>query len=296
MSAHRDLDRLIQSFLAEGPMELPDASYDEVRDRMEQKRQRAFIGPWRTPTVNRYLQIGLAAVAVLLIAAVVGCNLLPGSPTPGAETRATPEPSVAEPSPSDAAGLPVGSSHVLWNRAGDVQISVTIPKAGWYGDVGSSFIIKDDNADPPDGAGVVVFVGDLYVYGDPCHWTSSTPDAPATSVDEVIAALAAQASRDASAPADITVDGYAGRSITLHVPDDAVFNECDGDTFGSWAGGGDPVSAGPSRSHQGPGQIDEVWILDVNGVVTVLDWAYYEGTPAEVVTELRAIVESATFE
>ena len=259
-----------------------------------QQPQRAFIGPWRTAIVNRHLQIGPAAAAVLLIGAVVGCNLPPGSPSPSAEPSATPEPSVAEPSPSDAAGLPVGSSHVLWNRAGDVQISVTIPNAGWSGE--GSFLVKDDTAEPPDGAGIVVFVGDLYVYGDPCHWASTTPDAPATTVDEVIAALAAQASRDASAPADITVDGYAGKSITLHLPDDAVFNECDGDTFGSWAGGGDPVSAGPSRSHQGPGQIDEVWILDVNGVVTVLDWAYYEGTPADVVTELRALVESATFE
>lgn len=244
--------------------------------------------------MNRYLQIRLAGAAVLLIAAVVGCNALPGSPTPDAESSATPEPSVAEPSPSEAAGLLVGSSHVLWNRAEDPQISVTIPTVGWSGE--GSYLVKNDTAEPPDGAGIVVFVGDLYVYGDPCHWASTTPDAPTTTVDEVIAALAAQTSRDASAPADITVNGYAGKSITLHVPDDAVFSECDGDTFGSWAGGGDPVSGGPSRSHQGPGQIDEVWILDVNGVVTVLDWAYYEGTPAEVVAELRALVESATFE
>lgn len=90
MSERRDLERLLQSFLAEGPLELPDPSYDEVRDRMEHKRQRAFIGPWRTPDVNRYLKLGLAAAAVVLIA-VVGYNLLPGLGVGG--PSATPSPS-----------------------------------------------------------------------------------------------------------------------------------------------------------------------------------------------------------
>jgi hypothetical protein len=85
------------------------------------------------------------------------------------------------------------------------------------------------------------------------------------------------------------------------VPDDAVFTDCDRDSMG-WArsapgrsGSTAPPVLDPYRYNQGPGQIDEVWILDVDGVVTVLDWAYYAGTPAEDVAELRAIVESATF-
>ncbi len=81
---------------------------------------------------------------------------------------------------------------------------------------------------------IVFDEGDLYVYGDPCQWSSTTPDPPATTVDELVAALSAQASRDASEPVDITVDGYAGKSITLHVPDDAVFSDCDEGYFGSW--------------------------------------------------------------
>ena len=116
-----------------------------------------------------------------------------------------------------------------------------------------------------------------------------------------MAALTAQASRDASAPMDITVDGYTGKSITLHVPDDAAtreeaFSECDEQTFASWAGGGDSPSAGPSRYHQGPGQIDELWILDVNGELIVMDAMYGAETPAEQLAELHAILESMTFE
>ena len=116
---------------------------------------------------------------------------------------------------------------------------------------------------------------------------------PATTVDELVAALGNQASRDASAPVDITVGGYAGKSITLHVPDDAVFSRCDQGYFGSWGVASEPT---PARYHQGPGQIDELWILDVNGVLTVIDTAYYAGTPVEHVEEMRSIVGSATFE
>ena len=116
----------------------------------------------------------------------------------------------------------------------------------------------------------------------------------AARVDEVVAALTAQKSRDASAPVDITVDGYSGKSITLHVPDDAVFDRCDGGKFGSWQTAA-VASDGPERYHQGPGQIDELLILDVSGKLMVFDAAYYKGTPAGTVAEMHAILDSMTF-
>ena len=311
MSAHRDLDRMIQSFLAEGPMELPDPSYDEVRDRMEQKRQQAFIGPWRTPDVNRYLKIGLAAAAVVVIA-VVGFQFLGNSNTgsPGAtETpRQTATPAAStEPSASADGSLPVGSSHVLWDRTQGgatpelgIKIVVTIPAAGWFGDAGEGVLKKNDNADAPDGAGLTVFartnnllvgLGDVYVYGDPCHWASTKPDTPVTTVDEAIAALSGQPSRDASTQLDVTYDGYAGKRITLHAPDNANFSDCDEGEFRTLVEGDDSA-----RSHEDPGQFDLFTVLDVNGELVIFDVAYYEGaegTPESVLDEMAAIVMSA---
>jgi hypothetical protein len=134
----------------------------------------------------------------------------------------------------------------------------------------------------------------MYVFGDPCDWEPTRPDTPATTVDEMVTQLAAQASRDASEPIDIMLDGYAGKAITLHVPDDANFAECDQGYFGSWSFGTTDLS--PHRYHQSPGQIDEVWILDVDGVIVVIDWSYYAETPQAVIDEERAIVENMTLE
>jgi hypothetical protein len=249
--------------------------------------------------MNTTLKFGLAAV-VVAVAALIGLNYL-AAPNLGGPGLTEPTPTLTpEPTPTTTPeGLLPEGTHVLSDGEAleglpTLPITVTIPAPDWYGEPGGGILIKNDNSAAPDGAGMIVFFGELYVYGDPCEWATTRPDAPATTVDELVTALASQASRDASDPADITVDGYAGKSITLHVPEDAVFSECDSGTFGSWGvPGSDPA---PYRYHQDPGQIDEIWIVDVNGELAIIDWAHYEGTPQVVLDELRAIVDSITFE
>jgi hypothetical protein len=154
--------------------------------------------------------------------------------------------------------------------------------------------------------GMFALSGDLWIYGDPCAWSTTTPGTPATTVDEMIAALGSQASRDASAPADITIGEYAGQSIILHVPadiavvrrheDNNLFPDCDDETFATLTTGveGVPLPE-PERFHQDAGQIDEFWVVDVNGVAVLFDLFYWPQTPQAVVDELRAMVQSATF-
>lgn len=255
------------------------------------------------------MKYGLGAAAVVLVA-VIGFNLLPGSPGPGGEPSASPEPSVAEPSaePSNPAdgSLPVGSPFAwLDDSGGAVPITVTIPAAGWYGDPGFFGLQKNGDSDPPESIAVLAFNNRQAwsVPGDACNWESTLPDTPSATVDELVAALSAQASRDASAPVDITLDGHAGKSITLHVPSDIAygadgFTDCDYLEFCQFVdpeAGGAPVDT-CARTAQAPGQIDELWIVEVNDALVIIDAAYYEGTPDELVEEQRAIVESITFE
>jgi hypothetical protein len=104
MTASRDPDRLIHGFLLEGEEQLNDRVYDAVRADIEQQRQRTSIGPWRTPTMNRFLAIGAAAVAVLVVV-VIGSQVLRSPAYHGGGGTATPTPQPAPTSsPTSAAG------------------------------------------------------------------------------------------------------------------------------------------------------------------------------------------------
>ncbi|HJP71762.1 MAG TPA: hypothetical protein VJ975_08595 [Candidatus Limnocylindria bacterium] len=90
MTTYTDPDRLIRAFIREGDVELHDQVYDAVRAAIEQKRQRVVFGPWRTPSMNKFVTIGLGAAAVVFIA-VVGIQLFgSGGSGLGADTSTAP--------------------------------------------------------------------------------------------------------------------------------------------------------------------------------------------------------------
>jgi hypothetical protein len=98
MTASRDPERLLRAFLREGDDELHDRVYDAVRDAIEHQRQRAFIGPWRISSMNRFLAIGAAAIAVLVLVVIVS-QLVASPPNVGGGDDATPTPQPASPTP-----------------------------------------------------------------------------------------------------------------------------------------------------------------------------------------------------
>ena len=67
MTTSRDPDRLIHAFVREGAEQLDDQIYDAVRAEIDRKRQRVVIGPWRVPTMSKFLTIGLGAAAVIAV-------------------------------------------------------------------------------------------------------------------------------------------------------------------------------------------------------------------------------------
>jgi hypothetical protein len=220
MTAHQDLDRQLSDFLREGPTELPVQSFDAVRDRTEQTRQRVIIGPWRLPEMNKIVTIGLGAAAVVVLV-LVGAQLF-GSPTGRIGSQTTPTP---EPSASVAGDLPEGPHLLSEGTDSSVPITVTIAAPLWYGEPNGGGLCWGDPADtcagPPDGAGMIAFEGRKYdVYGDACHRPGPVPDTTVTTVDELVNAVAKQVHREESAPEDITVDGYAGTKIVLRMGDE----------------------------------------------------------------------------
>lgn len=316
MSADRQTTRIVRSWLDEGTTQLPDRVLDAVLDQLPATPQRR--GAWWTvpklSSLNAMMKFGLAAAAVTMVV-LIGITSLGGMLNvggPGVEPTPMPEASIAEPSatpkpPSTPeASLPQGAFVLSDGESddgpGDVPITVTIPAPGWYGRPGNGILgnVREEEDFGPEDAWIIgPFVGGIYVPADPCQWFKTMPDSPATTVDEVVAGIQAQASRDVSEPTDITVDGHPGKSINLHVPDDVSFRECDRNPLSSDAdfctlSVDDPEVC--HRYHQFPGQIDELQIVDVNGEVAVIDATWSEATPASALAELRAILDSMTFE
>jgi hypothetical protein len=314
MTAPRDPDRLIHAFLDEGLEELPDPVYDSVRARIEQTRQRAVIGPWRVSAMNRYLQYGLVAAAVVVIA-VVAINLLPGSPAPGGDPSATPEASEApasvepsvEPTSSGGGSLPVGP-HVMGDQwHGEDRVTVTIPAPGWFApDAGS--VTKDLGGG--DSVTVVVLPGDYYrMPRNACDWQIDDPDLRETywpeNADGFVAYFGEQpydtpggsATRDFSAPVDVTVDGSHGQRITGLVPDypGGDPNACDEQRFCTVQ---DRDGWGCLLPHSEPGSLDTLWVVDPpegRNYYLVVAASYWPTTSSGLLEEVNTLVDSMTF-
>ena len=305
-TSDRDVNRAIRSWLREDRHEDASRIAGAVLDHVEAtpRRRTTWWSARRTPLMNKVVGFGIAAAAVV-VALVVGVQLLssPGSnlggpgdePTPSPTAEPTPEPT---PSPSAEGGLPEGPFLILSGQDDNGEtvhppLTVAIPAPGWTsGEAGNpegtGIMFKDWGA---EGAGMIIFAQQEYlVFDDPCNW-ASTPGTTVTTVDEFVAALAAQPSRDASEPVDITVGGYPGKSITLHLPDDP--SQCDEGIFGTWTCGdpAEPIACGFSD----PGETSVEYIFDVNGLIMAWHTDYEEGAPAEAAAELEAIVQSASF-
>jgi len=139
------------------------------------------------------------------------------------------------------------------------------------------------------------------VYGHPCQW-EGTGVVVGHAVDQLAEALADVPVRNATAPTDVTVGGFSGKYLEWSVPADQEF-DADGNAVGcdssgeftdflSWTGKG----MASTRYHQGPGQIDRVWILDVEGTRLVIDAFYMPYATAEERQQLTEVVESIRFE
>jgi hypothetical protein len=256
MTTSPDPDRLIRAFLAEGDEILQDRMYDVVRAEIEQKPQRAHIGPWRISTMSRSLAIGAAALAVLAVV-VIGTQLL-GSPanfggggdaTPTPEPTATAEPSAelsAAPSPAAAfptwyppaavadangAGILAAGSHET--VAFSPGFTLSVPE-GWvnaYDEANYFTLFPDTPANQAqfvasDDPAQVVFMG---VHPTPWFTCESLEDNRGASAADMVAAASADEVLAVSDAVDVTIGGLTGMQFDVQRNPDWT-GTCPGDT------------------------------------------------------------------
>lgn len=246
--------------------------------------------------MNPGIRLAMSAGAVVL-AVVIGLNLLPGGAGFGGGPAATPTPTpVPTPTPipmqlnpSDAPA-PATAAYAA-GAPFPIPVAMTVP-AGWIGRVGGQYAVWIES--PPtlaDGGAMVALTLGQTLFADPCQaGRGYLNPQPGPTVDDLATAFTQLPGFTATAPTAITVDGYSGKQVTLTAP--ATFDGCvltqDGYRLMDLSGGAVFASV--------PGQQTTLQILDVGGKRLVISSDTTPTTPGNYTTDVRTILDSINFQ
>ena len=162
------------------------------------------------------------------------------------------------------------------------RIVITLP-SGWFNFNG--WALNDG------GTLSVAFWDVAKVYPTPCRWQGKPMIDPGRTVEGLARALAARPLRHASRPTDVALAGFRGKYLSWSVPRRIDFSRCGQGYFESWTGRG----WASDRWQQGPGQVDRLWILDLNGQRLVVDAGHMPWATRGQRAELDRVVRSIRF-
>jgi hypothetical protein len=116
MNRPADVDRTLESWLAEGPSQLPDPVIDRIVGQIDTKHQRKHWWLPRRETMNRML-LSVGGVAAAVLIAVVGFAYFNGGAGPNVGGVPTPSPSPAPTFTSERHGYSLLLPDETWNVA-----------------------------------------------------------------------------------------------------------------------------------------------------------------------------------
>jgi hypothetical protein len=212
-------------------------------------------------TTRRWLPFAAAAAVIAILVAGIAFTVNRGS-----DDDQDPSPAATTVAPTTVAPTTVAPTTVTGFFAGGDGVSVTFDKPnGWA--VFQGWLVSTS------GAGLAFW--DLRnIYAEGCQWVLVDPPIGPT-VDDLVAALTNVPAYAATAPVDVTVDGYVGKKIEFTVPDynkDECKVKSGSGVYGLWQEDNDEDdSAGPQFWAQGSRMHNTLYILDVNGTRLVID-------------------------
>ena len=283
MSTDRDTTRIVRSWLQEGVTALPDRVLDAVLDELPTSPQRRTVwGPARGLfRMNKASAFALGA-AVVVFVAILGYRLLSPAGSSVGGAAATPTQTASPMAWPALLGLDLAAGTYLSDGPAPVRTTITVPD-GWIA-CGTGSAEFGVCAGPGDARGVTVSIVDNVV-SDPCDRSRALLDPPVgASVDDLVSALSNLSGFEATDPIDITLDGFEGKELELTAPANPPCAL--GDIgLGTWTipGGTNGV---------GPGEVNLLRILDVDGVRVMMAAAHQPVASANLIAEVRAIFDS----
>ncbi len=251
MTKERDIERLLDRWFSERPIEVADRVLDDVADRIgRQPQQPAWRVSWRDSQMQTNLKTFLAAAAIIVIAVVGFAVLRPGS-TSNVGGAASPSPSTpAAPSTSPAANavfpqwyknseisaaagiLPAGNAT---SRAFAPRVTFTVPE-GWVNDLDVNIgygLFPDIEANKAEYAKSGEIAQGIFMVSveSPYYFCEAWEKTEGTAAERA-AFLAASDAFVVSEPVDVTIGDLTGKQLDMRV-DPAWTAPCPGDPPGS---------------------------------------------------------------
>lgn len=289
MSTDRDVTRIVRSWLHEDAHEDADRILNLVLDEIDTTPQRR--ASWlarRFPIMNNSIvRLGIAAAAVVL-AVIVGINLLPGGNTGGPD--ATPSPSaqsspVSLPFTTVPKALEAGRYRLLGGTWAPIDLTLTVP-AGWNQD--GLGVLK--NPDSDTGLSLQAWVV-TQVYTDTCAAEGQlVPIGP--SVDDLVNALEALGGAEVSPPVESMVGGSPAKRVDISFSETMNLGDCRVPALQVWKDAEDEnYNAGV------PGSSQSIYVLDADGqTVAIVTGGTTTTASASDLAELEAIMASIQIE
>jgi hypothetical protein len=223
MKPDRDIERLLDRWFADGPMEVPDRVIDVVADRIGRQPQRpAWRLLWRDVSVSMPIRFAAAAAAVV-VAGIIGLSVI-GPPTdPGIVVTPTPIPtakSSLSPTPTPV-GFCVRGPCLGPLAAGSytateplTPFDYTVPD-GWRNifNTAGGYVLQHLDGTPA--GGIYAFL-DLQA-ADQTGCRKAPEPGVGQSVDDLVAWLAALPGLSMTPPTPISLGGLDGVTFDLTV-------------------------------------------------------------------------------
>lgn len=230
--------------------------------------------------------IGIVAVVVAVVVVIRAAGEGPGTQLGGQPSGAG-SILTEEPIQTLWTSGPVEPGRYVFSSADsdlDASHEITIDVPEGYTSVGGTAVLKDGTGQTSVST---LAIGE--VYADPCRWQASAllDGSAISSADGLVAALAGQEGLRVSAPTAATVDGFAATYLERRVPTATDVSDCDRGEFHLYSAPG-----WRERWLDGGGQLQRLWIVDVDGMPFVVDATIEPDTSQEVQAELERMVES----